>query len=64
MRDPTFPRFVSPPEGGITAWYTMRLTAHTNDREAADVLDLGAAVRVYEDRDNDRIAIWKRRFWP
>ena len=23
--DPVFPRFQSPPEGGITAWYTMRL---------------------------------------
>ncbi|MGI9508197.1 MAG: NADH:flavin oxidoreductase/NADH oxidase family protein [Geminicoccaceae bacterium] len=60
--DPTFPKFASPPEGGITAWYTMRLTALAEDRETTDTLDLGAAVKAYEDRDNDRIAMWKSRF--
>jgi len=60
--DPTFPKFASPPEGGITAWYTMRLTALAEDRETRDVLDLEAAVKAYDDRDNDRIAKWKSRF--
>lgn len=60
--DPTFPRFASPPEGGITAWYTMRLTALAENREATDDLDLRAAIKAYEDRDNDRIAKWKSRF--
>jgi 2,4-dienoyl-CoA reductase-like NADH-dependent reductase (Old Yellow Enzyme family) len=62
--DPAFPRFASPPEGGITAWYTMRLTALAEDRETTDVLDLMAAVKAYEDRDNDRIEKWKSRFQP
>jgi 2,4-dienoyl-CoA reductase-like NADH-dependent reductase (Old Yellow Enzyme family) len=62
--DPTFPRFASPPEGGITAWYTMRLTELAEDRETTDVLDLRAAVKAYEDRDFDRIAKWKNRFQP
>ena len=60
--DPTFPRFASPPEGGITAWYTMRLTALAEDRETVDALDLRAAVKAYDDRDNDRIAKWKSQF--
>lgn len=60
--DPTFPRFVSPPEGGITAWYTMRLTALAEDRGLKGDLDLGAAVKAYEDRDNHRIEKWKSRF--
>jgi len=62
--DPTFPRFASPPEGGITAWYTMRLTQLAEDRETTDVPDLMAAVKAYEDRDFDRIAKWKNRFQP
>ena len=62
--DPTFPRFASPPEGGITAWYTMRLTQLAEDRETTDVPDLMAAVKAYEDRDFDRIAKWKGRFQP
>jgi 2,4-dienoyl-CoA reductase-like NADH-dependent reductase (Old Yellow Enzyme family) len=59
--DPTFPRFASPPEGGITAWYTMRLTALAEDRETNHGLDLRAAVKAYKDRDFDRIAKWKKR---
>jgi len=62
--DPAFPKFASPPEGGITAWYTMRLTALAEDRETTDALDLKAAVKAYEDRDNDRVAKWKGRFRP
>jgi 2,4-dienoyl-CoA reductase-like NADH-dependent reductase (Old Yellow Enzyme family) len=31
--DPEFPVFVSPPAGGVTAWYTMRMTALAEDRE-------------------------------
>lgn len=60
--DPIFPKFVSPPEGGITAWYTMRLTALAEDRETTAPNDLTAAVKAYEDRDVDRIAKWKNRF--
>jgi len=61
-RDPVFPRFVSPPEGGITAWYTMRLTEIGEDRETAGLPDLDTAIREYEARDTSRIAAWKSRF--
>lgn len=60
--DPTFPRFVSPPEGGITAWYTMRLTQLASRSEDLDVTSLEDALRAYEDRDENRIAAWKSRF--
>lgn len=60
--EPEFPRFESPPEGGITAWYTMRLTQLSEDRETTDAPDLEAAVKAYADRDSGRIAKWKSRF--
>ncbi len=59
--DVTFPRFANPPEGGITAWYTMRLTAIGEDREKAD-LGLPEAVAAYEARDAKRSALWRARF--
>ncbi|KUP92868.1 NADH:flavin oxidoreductase/NADH oxidase family protein [Tritonibacter horizontis] len=61
--DPDFPRFQDPPEGGITAWYTMRLTEIGEDREEAKVGDLHEAVRTYEARDEVRSGIWKERAW-
>lgn len=60
--DPTFPRFASPPEGGITAWYTMRLTQLASRTEDLDVSSLEDALKAYEDRDENRIATWKSRF--
>jgi len=60
--DPIFPKFASPLKGGITAWYTMRLTAVAEDREATDTLGLKVAVKAYEDRDFDRIEKWNSRF--
>ncbi len=54
--DPVFPRFESPPVGGITAWYTMRLTQFDQDCETDETPDLVSAVRAYDDRDKDRIA--------
>lgn len=68
MRDqapePAFPRFSSAPEGGITAWYTMRLTDIGSDQKAAHVRDLGQAIRDYETRDKSRTTIWLRHFSP
>ncbi len=58
---PDFPRFQDPPEGGITAWYTMRLTDIGEDRERAEIVDLHEAMRAYEARDEARIDIWKAR---
>ena len=60
--DPKFPRFSSPPVGGITAWYTMRLTQISEDRETAEAPDLGAAIREYDERDGSRLAMWADRF--
>lgn len=38
--NPAFPKFSAPPEGGITAWYTMRLTELGLDRETDVLPDL------------------------
>ena len=62
MAEPTFPRFTDPPEGGITAWYTMRLTALGEDREPSGEAGLETAIRAYENRDRQRIAAWNARF--
>lgn len=60
--DPDFPRFESPPPGGITAWYTMRLTALGEDREDAFSLNLPSAIRTYEERDALRCNRWIKKF--
>ncbi|MGI9315808.1 MAG: NADH:flavin oxidoreductase/NADH oxidase family protein [bacterium] len=60
--DPDFPRFQSAPPGGITAWYTMRLTALGEDREDAFTLDLPSAIRMYEERDALRCIKWREKF--
>ena len=52
--DPDFPTFHSPPRGGVTAWYTMRITALAEDREKTFTLDPRSALRVYEERDAQR----------
>jgi len=60
--DPDFPQFSSSPEGGITAWYTMRLTQIGEDRESENMLDLQDAIAEYEERDNRRVSIWLEKF--
>jgi 2,4-dienoyl-CoA reductase-like NADH-dependent reductase (Old Yellow Enzyme family) len=60
--DPEFPKFDSAPPGGITAWYTMRLTALGEDRENAFTLDLPSAIRIYEERDALRCIKWRKKF--
>ena len=60
--DPEFPRFNSAPPGGITAWFTMRLTALGHDLEAEFELDLPAAIREYEERDAQRCIKWQKAF--
>ena len=62
--EPNFPRFEPPPPGGITAWYTMRLTALGEDREDAFTLDLRSAIRIYEERDALRCITWRKKFTP
>tara|TARA_R110002094_G_scaffold20644_1_gene32194 strand:+ start:2159 stop:3367 length:1209 start_codon:yes stop_codon:yes gene_type:complete len=60
--EPVFPRFSDAPEGGITAWYTMRLTEIGTDKEMPDYSDLRQAVRDYETRDKTRTEVWLRHF--
>lgn len=62
VRNPRFPKFASPPEGGVTAWYSMRLTELAEDRETASPMDLAAALESYEARDAIRTRLWQRRF--
>ena len=60
--DPRFPSFESPPAGGITAWFTMRLTALANGDEDDFKPSLDEAIEAYEARDAGRIATWERVF--
>ncbi len=59
--DITFPHFDAPPEGGITAWYTMRLTALGEDREGHNI-DLPTAITAYDTRDTERAGRWRAHF--
>ncbi|MEO0922171.1 MAG: NADH:flavin oxidoreductase/NADH oxidase family protein [Pseudomonadota bacterium] len=61
LGDIAFPRFDAPPEGGMTAWYSMRLTDIGEDREAEDI-DLAAAIKAYDTRDKMRTDLWNARF--
>lgn len=60
--EPEFPRFSAPPEGGVTAWYTMQITRIANDEPALSPDDLSEAITSYEDRDKKRRAAWTKHF--
>lgn len=60
--NPEFPRFSNPPEGGVTAWYTMRLTEIAEDQEQLPEPDLETAIQVYEKRDEKRCLDWNKHF--
>ncbi|WED29712.1 NADH:flavin oxidoreductase/NADH oxidase family protein [Vibrio sp. DW001] len=60
--DPNFPRFESPPQGGVTAWYTMLLTTLGSDNEIDLNLTLIAAIQSYEQRDKARIMKWLTKY--
>lgn len=60
--DPTFPKFASPPEGGVTAWYTMQITQIATGGDVVPVDDLGAVIEAYARRDAQRREIWKDHF--
>lgn len=61
--EPEFPRFPDAPEGGITAWYTMRLTEIGHGRNAPGPPELEPAIQAYDSRDQGRTAIWLRHFF-
>ena len=60
--DPEFPVFDAPPRGGVTAWYSMRLTALGEDNECQFDLSPADALEAYEARDVKRCEIWRNRF--
>ncbi len=60
--DPEFPIFDSPPRGGVTAWYSMRLTALGEDSEKDFTIDPATAIRLYEERDAERSIKWLEKF--
>lgn len=60
--DPAFPVFDKPPRGGVTAWYSMRLTALGEDREDRFDLNPADALAAYEARDAERCGRWRKRF--
>lgn len=62
MPEPEFPRFSEAPEGGITAWYTMRLTEIGEGSENKEFGDLQQSIRDYEARDKTRTEIWLSHF--
>ena len=59
--EPEFPRFASAPEGGITAWYTMRMT-EMGAGETAEFSELDRALRAHKARDAARTEVWLRHF--
>ncbi len=60
--DPDFPMFDAPPRGGVTAWYSMRLTALGEDAEGDFDLSPANALAAYEARDAERCERWLKRF--
>lgn len=60
--EPAFPRFQAPPEGGVTAWYTMCLTAIGENRRLPEPTALDEMIAAYEARDQSRADIWRNTF--
>ena len=61
-RDPEFPKFDSLIPGGVTAWYTMRITAIAEEQEHELSLDLKSAIHEYEKRDSKKCISWIKNF--
>jgi 2,4-dienoyl-CoA reductase-like NADH-dependent reductase (Old Yellow Enzyme family) len=59
---PAFPRFTNPPEGGVTAWYTMQMTQIALGAERLKPEQLTEAIEAYEDRDAQRRDAWRKHF--
>ncbi|MCC9625724.1 NADH:flavin oxidoreductase/NADH oxidase family protein [Thalassospira sp. MA62] len=62
LPEPAFPRFSHTPEGGVTAWYTMRLTDMATGAGAPDIDDIDDAIARYGARDAERTEIWLGHF--
>ena len=59
---PVFPKFPAAPAGGITAWYTMRLSALGENKENAFSMTPQTALSAYEKRDAQRCVRWRKKF--
>lgn len=59
--EPQFPRFNTPPEGGVTAWYTMQITQNATNGEMLSPYDLEQTIAAYEARDHKRRSIWNSK---
>ena len=59
--EPQFPRFNNPPEGGVTAWYTMQITQNARGQAALASDDLRDAILAYESRDDAKRLIWNSK---
>ena len=59
--EPQFPRFQNPPEGGVTAWYTMQITRNAKGGSALVPDELKEAISAYESRDGARRLLWKSK---
>lgn len=60
--DPVFPRFSSLPPGGMTAWFTLRMTDLGEDQDGLQDRSLTDAIAQYEARDEHRSTLWKEWF--
>ncbi|MEL7272870.1 MAG: NADH:flavin oxidoreductase/NADH oxidase family protein [Pseudomonadota bacterium] len=60
--NPEFPMFENPPRGGVTAWYSMRLTALGEESEDQFHQGPADALEAYERRDFERCVDWQIRF--
>lgn len=58
---PAFPRFATLPPGGMTAWFTMRITDLGSEQEKRTDRDIAQAIAEYEERDEQRVALWTQR---
>lgn len=59
---PPFPRFDAPPEGGVTAWYTMQITQIATSGRPLRADEMHDAISAYEARDRQRYTVWKDHF--
>jgi len=60
--NPVFPKFKSNPEGGVTAWYTMRLAELSGAESMSDERELERVLKRYNDRDDARVEKWIAHF--
>lgn len=60
--DPDFPRFTQAPEGGVTAWYTMKLTSLAAVEGDFDATSIVEALAAYHARDTERAQRWTAHF--